>query len=171
MAHTLESFASKCHDLLKADPGPAGRDKVVEALEEALKDEAFIAETVGPDFSAGREILYKDDELGFCILAHVRKASNASPPHDHGPTWAIYGQASGSTEMTDWRKLKAPEDGKPGEVEFAGNYSVKPGMAKLYNEGMLHSPSWSSEARLIRLEGQNVETLKRDRYVVAETAS
>ncbi|MEX2618197.1 MAG: hypothetical protein WD767_19080 [Alphaproteobacteria bacterium] len=171
MAHTLESFAAKCHELLKADPGPAGRDRVVAVLEDALKDKAFIAETVGPDFSAGREILYEDKELGFCILAHVRKASNASPPHDHGPTWAIYGQASGSTEMTDWRKLKAPQDGRPGEVEFAGSYSVKPGMAKLYNEGMLHSPAWNAEARLIRLEGRNVETIRRDRYVVAETAA
>jgi len=26
-------------------------------------------------------------------------------------------------------------------------------MAKLYNEGALHSPSWKGEARLIRLEG------------------
>ena len=171
MAHTLESFARKCHDLLKADPGPAGRDKVVEELEEALEDESFIAGTVGPNFSAGREVLYKDDELGFCILAHVRKASNASPPHDHGPTWAIYGQASGSTEMTDWRMLKAPAEGKPGEVEFADSYSVKPGMAKLYNEGNLHSPEWKAEARLIRLEGKNVETIKRNRYVVAEKAA
>ena len=171
MAHTLDSFAAQCHRLLKADPGPAGREKVVAALEEALKDEAFVAETVGPDFNKGREVLYEDKELGFCILAHVRKATNAGPPHDHGDTWAIYGQASGESLMTDWRKLKAPQGGKPGEVEFAGNYSVRPGMAKLYNEGDLHSPEWKAEARLVRLEGRDMEKVKRDRYVVAETAA
>ncbi len=91
MAHTLESFAATCHDLLKADPGPAGREKVCVVLKEALTDDAFIAETVGPDFNEGRKILYEDAELGFCILAHVRGEKNSSPPHDHGPTWAIYG--------------------------------------------------------------------------------
>lgn len=171
MAHTLESFAAECHRLLKADPGPAGREKVVAALEEALKDKAFIDETVGPNFTKGREVLYEDKELGFCILGHVRKATNASPPHDHGDTWAIYGQASGESLMTDWRKLKEPEGEKPGEVEYAGEYAVKPGMAKLYNEGDLHSPAWAAEARLVRLEGRDMETVKRSRYVVAEPAA
>jgi hypothetical protein len=169
MAYTLEQFAAKCHDLLKADPGPEGRDKVCDALREALTHESFIAETVGPDFSSGRQVLYEDAELGFCILAHVRDETNVSPPHDHGPTWAIYGQAGGMTEMRDWRVLKAPEDGKPGVVEEAGVYEVKTGMAAVYNEGKLHSPRWYGEARLIRLEGRNVEGVTRNDYEVAAT--
>ena len=32
MGHTLEQFASQCHDFLKNSPGPAGRQKVAEAL-------------------------------------------------------------------------------------------------------------------------------------------
>lgn len=168
MGYSLESFAAECHALLAADPGPAGREKICDVLRDALADPSFIAETVGPDFNKGRQILYEDDELGFCILAHVRGENNHSPPHDHGPTWAIYGQAGGTTQMTDWRVLKAPDGDKPGEVEETGSYTVETGMTKHYEEGKLHSPAWSGEARLIRLEGRNVEGVKRNNYVVAK---
>ena len=33
MAHTLESFAAAAHDLLTAEPGPTGREKVRSLLE------------------------------------------------------------------------------------------------------------------------------------------
>ena len=171
MGYSLESFAAECHALLKADPGPAGREKICDVLCDALADEGFIAETIGPDFDKGRHVLYEDAELGFCILAHLRGEKNVSPPHDHGPTWAIYGQAGGVTEMTDWRVTKAPDGDAPGEVEAAGTYTVEPGMTKHYAEGKLHSPRWHGAARLIRLEGRNVQGVKRDRYVVAEPAA
>ena len=33
-------------------------------------------------------------------------------PHDHGSSWAVYGQAEGETEMTDWDIIKdQPDDG------------------------------------------------------------
>jgi hypothetical protein len=37
----------------------------------------------------------------FCILGHVHKDApgRLSPPRDHGPSWAIYGQAKGETTI------------------------------------------------------------------------
>jgi hypothetical protein len=29
-------------------------------------------------------------------------------PHDHGNSWAIYGQALGWTEMTEWEREETP---------------------------------------------------------------
>ena len=52
-------------------------------------------------------ILYEDKELGFCILAHAYDGKKESPPHDHGPSWAIYGQAAGETHMSDYALLEA----------------------------------------------------------------
>src|SRR5919198_6319053 len=97
MGHTLEQFSAACHDILKADPGPSGRQKVCALLQEVLKDDDFVATQLGDDVPE-RKILYEDPELGFCILAHVNHGAKNSPPHDHGPTWAIYGQARGVTE-------------------------------------------------------------------------
>ena len=43
---------------------------------------------------------------GFCICGHVYANEAIGFPHDHGSSWAVYGQASGETEMTDWEILK-----------------------------------------------------------------
>jgi len=36
----------------------------------------------------------------------------------HFDTWAIYGQAAGETEMTDWRMVSRAEGDQPGKVEM-----------------------------------------------------
>src|SRR3970040_1678172 len=128
MTHTLEQFAAKCHDILKAEPGPAGRKEVSSLLQDVLKDETFVA-THLTDQTPERKVLYEDPELGFCILAHSYKGARESPPHDHGPSWAIYGQARGETEMSDFQLLEAASPDKPGKVRKRGTYKLTPGVA------------------------------------------
>ena len=163
MITTLESFAAKCHDLLKAEPGPAGREKVRALLETTLKDDAFIFRYLD-DGTPERKILYEDPELRFCILAHSYKGAKVSPPHDHGPSWAIYGQARGETEMSDYRLLEPAAEDKPGKVKKLRTYKLTPGIAHVYNEGDLHSPSRAGPTRLIRIEGVNMEKVKRLKF-------
>jgi hypothetical protein len=163
MGHTIEQFASACHDILKAEPGPAGRLQVCTLLQEVLKDDTFVTTNLGDDVPE-RKVLYEDAELGFCILAHVNHGAKESPPHDHGPTWAIYGQARGVTEMTDWELVEAATTEKPGKVRRKKTYTLNPGMAFVYNEGDLHSPRRTDSTRLIRLEGKNMEKVKRLAY-------
>ena len=167
MTHTVASFAADCKRILSAEPGPSGRKKVCALVQEVLKDEAFIARHLRDD-TRDREILYEDPDLGFTILAHVNHNAKSSLPHDHGPTWAIYGQASGETIMTDWECLERPAEGKPGRVRFAKSYSLTPGMAYLYNEGDLHSPRRDAPTRLIRIEGVNVLKIRRLQYQAVE---
>lgn len=163
MGHTLEQFATECHRILKAEPGPSGRQKVCTLLQEVLKDEGFVAANLGDDVPE-RKILYQDSELGFCILGHVHHDAKISPPHDHGPTWAIYGQARGVTEMTDWEVVEPATQDTPGKVRKVKTYTLTPGSAYVYNEGDLHSPARSGPTRLIRFEGVNVETIRRLAY-------
>ena len=159
----LEQFAAKCHEYLKAEPGPAGREKVVSAREAVRKDGAFVAQHLG-DGTGSRDMLYEDGELGFCILAHAYEGASQSSPHDHGPAWAIYGQAKGETEMTEWEVIEPASPERAGKVKPLKTYTLKPGMACLYNEGQLHSPHRESSTRLIRIEGRNLDNLKRLRY-------
>jgi len=163
MAHTIEQFAATCHDLLKAEPGPAGRRKVCALLQEVLKDRAFVAAHFD-ERTPERKILYEDPELGFCILAHSYKGAKTSPPHDHGPSWAIYGQAQGETEMSDYELLEPARADKPGKVRRTRTYKLTPGVAHVYNEGDLHSPRRENSTRLIRIEGINMEKVKRLKF-------
>lgn len=163
MGYTLEQFASECHRILKADSDLEGRKKVCALLQNVLKDEEFIAAHLGDDVPE-RKVLYEDPELGFCILAHVYKGPRESNPHDHGPCWAIYGQARGETEMTDWELVEPASENKPGKVRPVRTYSLKPGQAHIYNQGDLHSPRRTGPTRLIRIEGKNMDKVRRLAY-------
>jgi predicted metal-dependent enzyme (double-stranded beta helix superfamily) len=160
---TLEGFAAKCRELLKAEPGPAGREKVRALLEAALKDDGFVSRCLD-DRTPERRILYEDPELRFCILAHSYQGAKMSPPHDHGPSWAIYGQARGETEMSDYQLLEPAGADQPGKVKKVRTYTLSPGVAHVYNEGDLHSPSRAGPTRLIRIEGVNMEKVKRLKF-------
>ena len=163
MNFTLESFAAECHRLLKDDPSPAGREKVRGLVEEALKDEKFIATYIN-DNTPDRQVIYEDPELGFCVCAHVNRESREANPHDHGSSWAIYGQAFGETEMSDWEVLEPAAEGKPGTVRRRKVYTLKPGMAHIYNEGNVHSPKRVAATGLLRIEGKNTQKMKRLAY-------
>lgn len=163
MGYNLEQFAGKMHDILKADPGPEGRKQVVALVREMLKDEAFVEKHLTDD-TPERKVLYEDPELGFCILAHVYHGAKDSNPHDHGPSWAIYGQARGDTVMTDYFPVARPGEGKPGKARKIKDYTLSPGTAYLYNEGDLHSPRRDGPTKLIRIEGKNMEKVKRYPY-------
>ena len=159
----LQQFAAECRSVLKADPGPEGRRKICKRLEELLRDPQFVKENVN-ERTSERQILYEDPELGFCILAHNYTGAKTSPPHDHGPSWAIYGQAKGETEMTDYDRVAEPEEGKPGKARPTRTYKLTPGTAYLYNEGDLHSPRRRGPTQLIRIEGMNMDRIKRLKF-------
>lgn len=160
---TLEQFARECHDILKAEPGPGGRQKICRRLEGLLRDRQFVEGNVN-DRTSERHVLYEDPELGFCILAHNYAGPKDSPPHDHGPSWAIYGQAKGETEMTDYDRVAEPAEGRPGKARPVRTYKLTPGVAHVYNERDLHSPRRRGPTQLIRIEGLNMDRIKRARF-------
>ena len=163
MGYTLGKFSDACHRILADDPGVEGRKKVCALVQEVLKDDAFVAAHLGDDVPE-RKILYEDPELGFCILGHVNHGARESKPHDHGPSWAIYGQARGETVMSDWAMVEPATEDKPGKVRLVRKYTLTPGTAHVYNEGDLHSPSRASSTKLIRIEGRNLEKIRRLAY-------
>src|SRR4026208_1733142 len=127
MGFTLESFAADVKEVLKQDPSPAGRERVRHLVQEALKDDKFIATYIN-DNTPDRQVIYEDPQLGFCICAHVNRDAREANPHDHGVSWAIYGQAFGETEMSDWEVLEPAAEGKPGKVRPATASATQRGL-------------------------------------------
>jgi hypothetical protein len=166
MSLTLEQLASECRRALQANPGVEGRKQVCALVEEACKDQTFVAAHYNAN-TGQRDILYEDPELGFCICAHNYTDARESQPHDHGPSWAIYGQVAGETVMSDWTLLEPAGEGKMGKVKFAKSYTLTPGKAHLYNEGDLHSPRRDGPTRLLRIEGCNLDKVRRFGYRAA----
>ncbi|MCZ6647241.1 MAG: hypothetical protein O7B79_13505 [SAR324 cluster bacterium] len=161
MPYSLAEFAADCRAALENDAGPAGREAVRQHVMRALKDESFVAEHIPPYADVERKILYEDPELGFCICAHAHQGAKQGKPHDHGPTWAIYGQVAGETEMTDWNLVTPPQNGQPGKVKLGRSYKLAPGDAHIYDVGAIHAPMRDGATRLIRIEGKNTEHVTR----------
>ena len=158
MPYTLDEMAKDCHAALSADSGPDGVRQIVQR---ALTDQDFVATHLSDDADQERTILYEDPDLGFCICAHVYDGPRQGKPHDHGPTWAIYGQAMGETKMTDWRIVSPPTGDQPGKVELTRTYKLVPGDAHVYQVGDVHAPLRDGPTRLIRIEGVNTDNVER----------
>lgn len=163
MAYTLSELATDIRRELTGDRSTAAMEAVCRLVSRALADEEFVAAHL-KDRAAGanpREILYEDPQLGFCICGHVYDSQAVGSPHDHGSSWAIYGQAAGVTEMTDWKIVEKGEAGKPSLVEPERTYLMHPGDARFYDVGAVHSPKREAPVKLIRIEGQNLDHVRR----------
>ena len=161
MAYTLEQFAGDCRTALRDQETKAARDTIQACCTRACNDDGFVSTHFGPDNTSARTILYEDPDFAFCILSHVQEGSGDSRPHDHGPSWAVYAQVDGCTEMTDWRAIKACDGDAPGVVEAVGTYTLHRGDAHIYHEGDIHSPRREGSTKLIRIEGMKLDGLPR----------
>ena len=170
MPYTLEQLAADIKSILKTDPAK-GPEKVCGIVSKALVDQDFIARHLTAENCKPRKVLYEDPELGFCICGHVYEGKAVSAPHDHGSSWAIYGQAVGVTEMTDWRIVKKGDETSPSLVEADRDYEMKPGDARLYDVGFVHSPRREASTKLIRIEGKNLDHVKRSHIKAASKAA
>jgi hypothetical protein len=70
----------------------------------------------------------------------------------------------GETLMTDWALVEPAIEDRPGKVRHVRDYRLTPGMAHLYNEGDLHSPRRDGPTKLVRIEGMNMDRIRRARY-------
>ena len=167
MSYTLEALAADIRAILKKDASPNGKTKVTEYVSRALLDQAFVAKHLTAANCAPRKVLFEDPELGFCICGHVNEDKAVGKPHDHGSSWAIYGQAVGTTEMTDWKIIKKGEGEAPSLVEPVRTYVMKPGDCHVYDVGFVHSPNRQAPTKLIRIEGANLDHVKRSHIKAA----
>jgi hypothetical protein len=172
MGYTLSELAADIRRELDADSGTAGKAVVCGLVARALMDEAFVAAHL-KDRPAGdpREILYEDPQLGFCICGHVYPDKAIGGPHDHGSSWAIYGQAAGVTEMTEWKIVDAGGNGRPKQVEPVETYAMNPGDVRFYDVGVVHSPKRDAPVKLIRIEGRNLDHVQRSHIKAKEPAT
>jgi len=163
MAYNLDSFVADCRRFLAADPGPKGRELIRRQLEQLISDPEFLARYCA-DAKPGLAVLYEDAELGFQILAHVNGKARVSPPHDHGASWAIYGQATEYTDMIEWERLDDGGDPAKSRLEPRKRYRLTPGHAGIYQDGMIHSIDYPDKSIFIRVTGTNLDKISRSMF-------
>ncbi len=163
MSYDLDAFVSDCRAILKRDPGPKGREDVRIHLEKLLTNRAFVETYCGDHVPRGLKVLYEDPDLGFQVLAHINDKARVSPPHDHGESWAIYGQAKLWTDMIEWKREDDGSDPKHAKLKPAKKYRLTPGKAGIYQDGKIHSIDYPDYSRFVRVTGTNLDNINRIR--------
>ena len=161
MAYDLDQFTADCRATLERDPGPSGREQVRANLEKLLNNPDFIQKYCGDDQPRGLKVLYEDPKLGFQVLAHINDKARVSPPHDHGASWAIYGQATKYTDMTEWEREDDGSDSRHAKLKVKKKYRLTPGQAGIFQDGDIHSIDYPDYARFVRVTGTNLDKISR----------
>ncbi|MCL6637556.1 MAG: hypothetical protein K6T26_06390 [Alicyclobacillus sp.] len=78
--------------------------------------------------------LYRDPEAGFVQMAHYHSPMHASPPHDHGEHWVVYGVYSGDIEICTYRWLPDVK-----ALRTLDRHHLTSGQARIYAAGDIHA--------------------------------
>jgi hypothetical protein len=163
MAYTMESFCIDARNLLKADPGPSGVEQVRKKMEVLVRDPAFVAERFGNNTKYGPQRLFVDPELGFEVLAYRAEKARHSPAHDHGDSWALYGQVHDYTEMTEYIRLDDGSDHEQARLGIKSQYKLEAGQVGTYWGSQLHSTYTPVDCCYLRVTGTDLEKRPRVR--------
>jgi hypothetical protein len=147
MSYSLDDFCADARVILLETDDSDGREILRQKLELLLRDESFCAAYVGADSGAGMCQIFEDPKLRFCVLTYNMKEPRTSPPHDHGESWAIYGQVVSYTDMTIW------SEADNGNIESTRRFRLEPGQAGLFDVRQIHSIEYPAGSKFVRVTG------------------
>ena len=163
MAYQLDQFIADCRSILSRDPGPKAARRCAPISSGCCRIRILSA-SIARKRRAGLHVLYEDPELGFQVLAHINDKARVSPPHDHGESWAIYGQATHYTDMTEWEREDNGGDPEHAKLKPVKKYRLTPGHAGIYQDGKIHSIDYPDNSRFVRVTGTNLDQIHRVRF-------
>jgi hypothetical protein len=158
MSYGLDAFCADLHEILVAK-GHAGLSAIAEKLKLLLANPDFVTATFAGS-SAPQRVLYHDDVTDAYVLAHIQSAGKSGVPHSHGASWAIYGNARGDTEMTEYRRVN-PESEDHAVLEAYDRYLLRPGQTRAYGPHVIHSTAHPDGAWVIRVTGTDLAKAPR----------
>ena len=164
MTYTLDTFTKDAKAALAADNSPSGREQVRVLLEKLLANPSFVDEAVGPKAPIGTRKLYEDKDQGFVVLAHCNPKPHKSPPHDHGSSWAVYGQAVKHTDMSEFRRVDGGAGAGEAKLEQVKAYRLEPGHAGVYDVGAIHAIDYPEGSRFVRVTGRDLDYVQRLKF-------
>jgi predicted metal-dependent enzyme (double-stranded beta helix superfamily) len=159
MTDRLDRFCAEMRSILKAK-GQQGLPEIAEKLKPLLTDREFVAATWSDETPDGKRVLFHDPETDAYVMAHVQPAGKGGNPHSHGASWAIYGNARGFTEMTEWRRVN-PESEDHAVLEPSKKYRLGPGDTYAYGSGVVHSTMHPEKAWVLRITGGDLDKIPR----------
>ena len=166
MGYSLQDFCRDTRAVLKTGSSRAHVDKVKTHMEKLLVDAAFVKQYFGDDQPLGLQRIHIDP-TGFEVMTYRYNEARKSNPHDHGSSWAIYGQVFEYTEMIEWDRLDDGTNPEVAKLKPNPAYRLTPGKAGVYYANQLHSTATPVNTRYLRVTGTDLETIERLRIDAA----
>lgn len=164
MSYEFQDFIDDVRATLRRGQGKAEVEAVRGQLARLLANPEFVERSCGTGAKPGLHRIHADPELGFEVLAYVNEKARKSPPHDHGASWAVYGQAISHTDMTEYRRTD--DSSVPGKatLEETRRYRLHPGEVGVFMGREIHAIDYPAESRFIRVTGTNLDRIERSAY-------
>ena len=164
MTRILAEFCQASTAVLKTtDPLERKLAQIAGGLSELLANPDFVAEAFSENDPPGHRMLFHCVDTDYHVLAHVQRAGKGGLPHSHGASWAIYGNARGFTDMTEWRRVN-PAGEEQAVLEEAAKYRLNAGETHAYGPHVIHSTAHPEKAWVIRVTGTDLDHLPRFRF-------
>jgi hypothetical protein len=158
MSSAFDRFTAGLVATLKAK-GLDGLCDIAETLKPLLRDPEFAAMAF-PDSATRKRVLFHDSVTDVYVLAHIHEAGKRGRPHSHGASWAVYGNLTGFTDMTEWRRVNS-EDEPHAVLEPVSQYRLGPGQSRAYPPHLIHSTAHPEAAHVIRVTGTDLDRIPR----------
>jgi hypothetical protein len=164
MACTLDAFCATSTAVLKSDDALDRKlARIAETLAGLLANPDFVTQAFSENDPPGHRTLFHCPQTDYYVLAHVQRAGKGGLPHSHGTSWAIYGNARGFTDMTEWRRVN-PENEAQAVLEESAKYRLDTGKTHAYGPHVIHSTAHPEKAWVIRVTGTDLDHLPRFRF-------
>ena len=167
MGYSLQDFSRDTREILKTGASRAQVEKIKTHMERVLVDPEFVKEYFGDKQPLGLHRIYIDPQLGFEVMTYRYSEARKGQPHDHGDSWAIYGQVAEYTEMTLWQRTDNGSDPDFAKLKAGTPYRLNPGKAGVYYGRELHSTATPVNTRYLRVTGTDLENIERLRIDAA----
>jgi hypothetical protein len=166
MGYSLKDFCGDTIAILKTGSSRQHVDKVKAHMERLLIDPDFVKQYFNDEQPLGLKRIHVDP-LGFEVMTYRYTEPRKSNPHDHGDSWAIYGQVAEYTEMTEWDRLDDGSNPEVAKLKPNPGYRLTPGKAGVYFGRQLHSTQTPVGTRYLRVTGTDLENIERLRIDAA----
>jgi len=166
MGYSLQDFCRDTTAILKTGSSRQHVDKVKAHMERLLVDPEFVKQYFNDEQPLGLKRIHVDP-LGFEVMTYRYTEPRKSNPHDHGDSWAIYGQVAEYTEMTEWGRLDDGSNPEIAKLKPNPSYRLTPGKAGVYFGRQLHSTQTPVGTRYLRVTGADLENIERLRIDAA----
>lgn len=167
MTRELDTFCAEARHALQSKPLEAALPAIAQSLAALLANPAFVSATFDEGTPAGKRLLYRDEATGFLVLAHVQPPGKSGAPHDHGASWAVYGNARGRTDMTEYRRINGAQEAHA-VLRPEARYSIQAGQTRAYPSGAIHATAHPELAWVLRITGTDLDTVARYRFRKAQ---